>query len=200
MSLLGQTEVGEAFEPSGDGRGGSSTMPHKRNPVRASVALSAAVRVPGLVATILSAMPQEHERGLGGWQAEWETLPDLVRVVAGASRAVADGLDTLVVDPARMRQNLDAAGGVPLAESVTLALAPHLGRAAAHARVEAAARRALDEHRPLAAVLGEDAEVTRVCSHEEIARRLAPERYLGSAQAFVNHVLADYESRMQRDA
>ena len=74
LALLAQTEVGEAHERPADA-GGSSTMPHKRNPVRAAVALSAAVRAPGLVATILSAMPQEHERGLGGWQAEWDTIP-----------------------------------------------------------------------------------------------------------------------------
>lgn len=200
VSLLAQTEVGEAFEAGGEGRGGSSTMPHKRNPVGASVALAAAVRAPGLVATILGTMTQEHERGLGGWQAEWETLPELVRIVAGASRATADVLEGLVVDPARMRQNLDATGGLALAEAVAIALAPQFGRSAAHSRVEAATRRALAEHRPLAAVLAEDAEVTRVCSSEEIARRLTPEHYLGAAQVFVDRALAEYESRMKHDA
>src|SRR5439155_7339951 len=115
-SLLAQTEVAEVMEaPAGGGRGGSSTMPHKQNPVGASVALAAAVRAPGLVATMLAAMPQEHERGLGGWQAEWDTLPELVQLTAGAARAMADGLEGLVVDAARMRANLDLTHGLIMA-------------------------------------------------------------------------------------
>src|SRR5262249_58584476 len=84
LALMAQTEVGEASEAPQQGRGGSSTMPHKRNPVGASVALAAATRAPALVATMLASMPPEHERGLGGWQAEWETLPELVMLAAGA--------------------------------------------------------------------------------------------------------------------
>src|SRR5438105_11841597 len=102
VALLAQTEVGEAAE----GKGGhSSAMPHKQNPVNASVVLAAAVRAPGLVATMLAAMPQEHERGLGGWQAEWPTLPELVSLTAGAARAAATMLEGLVVNETRMRQN-----------------------------------------------------------------------------------------------
>jgi 3-carboxy-cis,cis-muconate cycloisomerase len=86
-------------------------MPHKQNPVRSSIALAAAVRAPGLVATILTAMPQEHERGLGGWQAEWETMPELVRVTGAAARAMAEALEGLVVETGRMRANLDITHG-----------------------------------------------------------------------------------------
>ena len=89
ISLHSQTEVGELFEAAGEGRGGSSTMPHKRNPVTCSVVLAAAARVPGLVGTMLSTMPQELQRGLGGWQAEWETLPKIVRLAGGALHHLA---------------------------------------------------------------------------------------------------------------
>ncbi len=190
LSLLAQTEIGEAFEAPVEGRGGSSTMPHKRNPVSTSVALAAAVRAPGLVATMLAAMNQEHERGLGGWQAEWEVLPELVVVVAGGARALAGALEGLVVDAARMRANIDASGGVLLGEAIVMALAEPLGRREAHARVEAATRRAMAEHRPLADILGEDPIVAGHLDRAEIARRLAPEQYLGVAHAFVERVLA----------
>ena len=190
LSLLAQTEIGEAVEAPHDGSGGSSTMPHKRNPVSTSVALAAAARAPGLVATMLAAMNQEHERGLGGWQAEWVTLPELVLAAAGGARALADALDGLVVDAPRMRANLDATGGVALAEAIVMVLAAPLGRREAHARVEAAARRATAERRPLADVLGEDPVVTRHLDREEIERRLMPEQYLGVAHAFVDRVLS----------
>ncbi|HET9754511.1 MAG TPA: 3-carboxy-cis,cis-muconate cycloisomerase, partial [Myxococcales bacterium] len=132
LSLLMQTEVSEAFEPAGEGRGGSSAMPQKRNPVACSVALAAAARAPGLVATLLSAMAQEHERGLGGWQAEWETLPDLAALVAGSLAAVAEAMEGLEIDAGRMRGNLAAQGGVALAEAASAALAQHIGRPQAH--------------------------------------------------------------------
>jgi 3-carboxy-cis,cis-muconate cycloisomerase len=190
LSLLAQTEIGEAFEAPVEGRGGSSTMPHKRNPVSAAVALAAAVRAPGLVATLIAAMNQEHERGLGGWQAEWDTLPELIVVAASGARALADALDGLVIDPSRMRANIDAAGGVALAEAIVMALAEPLGRDEAHARVEAAVRRATAERRSLRDVLGDDPMVTRHLDRSEIARRLSPDQYLGAAQAFVERVLA----------
>jgi 3-carboxy-cis,cis-muconate cycloisomerase len=196
VSLLGQTEIGEAFEPAGDGRGGSSTMPHKRNPVSASVVLGAAVRAPALVATMLAAMPQEHERGLGGWQAEWETMPALVHVTAGAARHVAEMLEGLEVDEERMRSNADITGGVSLAESVSMALATHVGKQEAHRLVETASRLALTEHRSLADVLAGMPEVTRHLSASEIAHCLTAERYLGSTARFLRAAQAEHgESR-----
>ena len=190
LGLLAQTEVGEAWELPAGGRGGSSTMPHKRNPVGASVALAAAVRAPGLVATLLGAMLHEHERGLGVWQAEWDALPDLVVVSAAGACALADTLAGLVVDPDRMRVNMAAAGGLPLAESVAMALAVPLGKAAAHATVEAACRRAREHGRSLEEVLAADPAVTRHLDRTKIARCLAPERYLGAARVFIDRVLA----------
>jgi 3-carboxy-cis,cis-muconate cycloisomerase len=188
LALLAQTEVGEAHERAEDA-GGSSTMPHKRNPVRAAVALAAAVRAPGLVATILSAMPQEHERGLGGWQAEWDAIPELVGVTADAGRAVAEALEGLVVDAPRMRANLDLTRGLVLAEAVVMQLAGQLGRKDAHARVEAASRRVVAEGRSLAEVLAEDPAVTAVLDRAAIDAALAPENYLGCARTFVENAL-----------
>src|SRR2546423_14416141 len=98
-----QTELGEASEPAGDGRGGSSTMPHKRNPITSAVVLAAATEAPGLVATLLAAMPQDHERGLGGWHAEWVALPRLVAIAAGALSQTATLIEGLEVDPKRLR-------------------------------------------------------------------------------------------------
>ncbi len=187
LALLAQTEVSEAREAR---RGGSSTMPHKQNPVGASVAAAAALKAPGLVATMLAAMPQEHERGLGGWQAEWTVLPELVMVTAGAARAVAGALDGLEVDPARMRANLASSRGLPLAEAVTMALAVRMGKSEAHARVEEASRRAVAEGLSLAEALASDHDVARHMTRDQIERHLDPGSYLGEARTFVERVLA----------
>ncbi len=176
--LLAQTEVGEAHE-AGEGRGGSSTMPHKRNPVAAVAAIAAARRAPGLVSTMLAVMPQEHERAAGGWQAEWETMPALLAVAAEAATAIAESLERLVVDAGRMHANLTLAGDLPLAEAATTQLTPALGRAAAHALVEEACRRAAAEGASLAATLA-------AAGH---AVDLAPEHYLGAAPALVDAAL-----------
>jgi 3-carboxy-cis,cis-muconate cycloisomerase len=135
-------------------------------------------------------MPQEHERGLGGWPAEWETLPELVLLAAGAARAMADCLDGLVVDPARMRANLELTRGLVMAEAISMALAVPMGKEAAHRAVEEACQRALAASRPLADVLAEDPTVTRHLSAAEITARLAPESYLGAAGELVRQVLA----------
>jgi 3-carboxy-cis,cis-muconate cycloisomerase len=183
ISLHAQTEVAEVFEPSGEGRGGSSTMPHKRNPVMSAVVLSTATRVPGLVSTMLSAMVQEEERGLGGWHAEWETLPEIVRLTAGALHHMAETVPRLEVDAARMQENLGLTQGLIFAEAVTMALSEKAGRSAAHQVVEAACARAHNEKRHLREVLGEDAQVGK---------------YLGAAEAFVDRVVEQSRSRSAR--
>ena len=190
IALLAQTEVGEAAEAAAPGRGGSSTMPQKQNPVAASVALAAAGRAPGLVATMLAAMVQEHERGLGGWQVEWDTLPDLVMCAASGARAAADALDGLQVDTDRMRANAEASGGLLLAESIAMTLAESIGKHDAHDCVAAACRRAAAEGRPLGDVLGDDPLVTRYLDPAEIARRLSPDTYLGATHNYIDRVLA----------
>ena len=190
VALLAQTEVREAQVPA-DG-GGSSTMPHKQNPVHAAIALAAAVRAPGLVATFLAGMPQEHERALGGWQAEWQVIPELVNVAREAASAIAACLERLVIDPARMRANLDASGGLVLAESVAMRLAPTLGRHAAHECVERAARRAVQERRGFAEVLAEDPTVAAILDRGAIDAALTPDEYLGSASTFIANVIANH--------
>ena len=122
VSLMMQTDVAEAFEPAGEGRGGSSTMPHKRNPVAAASALGAATMAPQLAATIFAAQVQDHERSAGPWHAEWPTLPQLMLVASGALAAIVDIAEGLDVDAARMRSNLDATHGLIMAEAVTFAL------------------------------------------------------------------------------
>src|SRR2546426_646361 len=152
-----------------------------------------AIGVPGLVASMLAGMPQEHERGLGGWHAEWDVLPDIVLLTAGAARSVADALDDLVIDAARMRRNLEITRGLAQSEAVAMTLGRDLGKHEAHALVEAASRRAAAEERPLAEVLAEDASVTRVMTPNAVEHCLLPEAYLGVADAFVDRVLAAWE-------
>ena len=190
LSLLMQADLAEAFEPRAPGRGGSSTMPHKQNPVGAAVILSAAARVPGLVSTLLSAMPQEHERGLGGWHAEWETLPEICRLTAGALKHAVNVCEGIEVDAERMRANLDATGGIVLAEPVALALARHMDRSAAHSLVEKACRRATAEKKPLRKALDDDPDVTRRLTPEELDKLCDPSRYLGLADEWIDRALA----------
>ena len=190
IALLAQTEVGEAAEAAAPGRGGSSTMPQKQNPVASSVALAAAGRAPGQVATMLGAMVQEHERGLGNWQVEWDTLPDLVVVTAAGTRAAADALEGLVVDTDRMRANAQASGGLLLAESIAMTLAESIGKHEAHACIAAACRSATTEGRPLADVLADDPLVSRHVDRAEIVRRLSPDNYLGATRDYIDRVLA----------
>ena len=190
VSLMMQTEIGEAFEPAAPGRGGSSTMPHKRNPVACAVVLAAATRVPGLVSVMLAAMVQEHERGLGGWQAEWETLPDICMLTSGALEQTAHMMEDLQVDAGRMRHNLEATHGLIMAEAVSAALAPKLGRAAAHALIEGACRRAVGKKESLRDILMRDAEVGKLLSSADLKRLCDPANYLGAAGQLVDRVLA----------
>jgi len=197
ISLLMQTEVAEIFEPAEEGRGVSSSMPQKRNPVAAALVLAAAARAPGLVSTMLSAMVQEHERGLGGWHAEWETLPELASLAAGALRHMAETVEGLEIDAARMRSNLDTTQGGILAEAAAMALAARIGRPQAHELVERASRRALEMGRKLQEVLGEDPAVSQHLSPRDLAAVFDPRHYLGQSAVFVDRVLAQRRRRRE---
>lgn len=190
ISLQNQTEVAELSEPMAAGRGGSSAMPHKRNPVGCATALTAAVRVPALVATMLAGMPNEHERALGGWQAEWDTLPEISSLCAAALTQMRDVIEGLVVHAPRMRANMDATQGLVMAEPVSLTLAAHVGRARAHEIIEAACHTAVDSGWPLAQVLAAEPVVTQALGPEQLAALLDPVRYTGEAAAFAERVLA----------
>ncbi|EXF91159.1 3-carboxy-cis,cis-muconate cycloisomerase [Pseudomonas fluorescens HK44] len=192
ISLLMQTEAAEVFEPSAPGKGGSSTMPHKRNPVGAAVLIGAATRVPGLLSTLFSAMPQEHERSLGLWHAEWETLPEICCLVSGAlqqAQLITEGLE---VDAERMAQNLDLTQGLVLAEAVSIVLAQRIGRDKAHHLLELCCKRAVAEQRHLRAVLGDEPHVTAELSSAELDQLMNPAHYLGQAQTWVERALAEH--------
>ncbi|PKU24244.1 3-carboxy-cis,cis-muconate cycloisomerase [Telmatospirillum siberiense] len=195
ISLLMQTEVGEVFEPAGPGRGGSSAMPHKRNPVASASVLAAAIRVPGLVSTMLAAMIQEHERGLGNWLAEWETLPEICVLAGGAVEQMAAVLEGLEIDAERMRDNIGLTHGLIFSASAAMALAPHLGARAAHAVVEDCSRRAIAEDRELRDVLAGHPAVRAHLTEAGLDALFDPAKSLGLAGVYVDRVLAAWRER-----
>jgi 3-carboxy-cis,cis-muconate cycloisomerase len=195
VSLLMQTDVAEAFEPSGEGRGGSSTMPHKRNPVAAATALAAATMAPNLAATTFAAQVQDHERSAGIWHAEWPTLPTLLLVTSGALAAIVDIAEGLEVDVARMRANLDATGGLIMAEAVTFALAEKIGKSEAHHLVEAASKNAVAEKKHLRDVLTKDPQVSAHLSADKLTKLFEPMAYQGVSQALIDRLLASLDEK-----
>jgi 3-carboxy-cis,cis-muconate cycloisomerase len=194
VSLHMQTEIGELAEPSAQGKGGSSTMPHKRNPVGCAAALTASLRVPSLVATMLAAMVQEHERALGGWQAEWETLPEIARLCAGALANITEIVEGLAVDHERLATNLGQTRGLIFGEAVMLALGASLGRLQAHELVEHASREAVQSGRTLRDVLGEMPDVMRVLDERRLDALFDPANYSGQARQCVDAVLERYRA------
>jgi len=194
VSLMMQTDVAEAFEPAGEGRGGSSTMPHKRNPVAAARALAAATMAPNLAATILAAQVQDHERSAGPWHAEWPTLPTLQLVTSGALSAIAEIAEGLEVDAARMRANLDMTQGLVMAEAVSMALAEKVGKGEAHHIVEAASRRAIETRQHLRSVLADDTRVTTHIDTGTLESLFDPMAYQGVAQTLIDRLLASLDS------
>jgi 3-carboxy-cis,cis-muconate cycloisomerase len=193
VSLLMQTEVAEVFEPSAPGKGGSSTLPHKRNPVQATAIIAIATRTPGLIATMLSAGLQEHERGVGGWHAEWDTMRELLLLTGAAALHMQNLLEGLEVDAARMRANLDLTQGLIMAERVTFALAPKLGKAKAKSFMEAACRQALAEKRHLKDLLAEAPEAESL----DLDALFDPTTYLGAADTFIDRILVRYEDEKE---
>jgi 3-carboxy-cis,cis-muconate cycloisomerase len=184
VSLLMQNEIAEVAEPGGEGRGGSSTMPHKRNPVGCAVTLAAADRVPGEVSAFLSAMVQEHERGMGGWQSEWPIVASVVQSTGLATASMAEVAEGLSVDATRMRANLENTQGVIFAERAMMLLAPNLGRDVAHKLVEEATRRSVAQRKSLSLVLAKMPEVASRIDAAKLRQLEAPEQYLGAAETF----------------
>ena len=187
--LLAQSEIAEVSEPYVAGRGSSSTMPQKRNPIASEYVLAAARTVQALVPVMQGAMAQDHERATGPWQAEILALPQAFVLTHGAllhARATAEGM---VVDPERMRRNLQATGGLIAAEAVMMGLAPHLGRGEAHHVVKHACDLALAEGIGLADALAREPDVSSRLDRAAIERLTDPAQYLGSAGAFIDRVL-----------
>jgi 3-carboxy-cis,cis-muconate cycloisomerase len=191
--LLRQTEIGELTEEAVPGKGGSSAMPHKRNPVDATMAVASARLAIGAVPVILGGLAQEHERAAGGWQAEWEALPDLFRHTSGAVARVRGSLNGIDVNAARMRANLDLTGGAIMAEALTTALAAHLGRTDAYQLVQTLTQRAAVASTDLRSMVLADEQVRSVLSVEAIDRAFDPLAYLGSSDAFIDRALAAYQ-------
>src|SRR5712691_6506542 len=195
IQLMMQTDVAEAFEPSGEGRGGSSTMPHKRNPVAAATALAAATMAPNLAATIFAAQVQDHERSAGPWQAEWPTLPSLLLVTSGALAALVDIAEGLQVDVARMGANLETTGGLIMAEAVATALAEKIGKSEARHLVEDASKKAVAEKKGLRDVLTKNSKVTAQLSADKLAKLFEPMAYQGVSQALIDRLLASLDDK-----
>lgn len=192
VSLLMQPEVGEASEPAGDGRGGSSSMPHKRNPVGCLAALEAAQRVPALAATLLAQLSPEHERGMGQWQSQWFTLRDLLCSTASALAAMAEVLEGLKVDEQAMRANLQRSRGLVYSENVALYLSRALGKQAAHALTEKLCQTAVREKKTLAEVLRADPQASGALDAKALAQLFEPESCFGASAAMIERALADW--------
>jgi 3-carboxy-cis,cis-muconate cycloisomerase len=201
VTLLAQTEIAEVAEGADEpGRGGSSAMPQKRNPVASVVILGCTRRAPGLFATLAANAEHELQRAAGAWQAEWETLSDLLRLTGSAAAWSAELLSGLTVDASRMRANLDAAGGLPLAEHLSAVLTPALGRLPAHDLVSAAAARAGRDGSSLpAALLADDAARSALAEAgiggAELAAAVDPSAYLGTSAVFIRRALDTHHRR-----
>jgi 3-carboxy-cis,cis-muconate cycloisomerase len=191
VALLMQSEIGELSEPAEKGRGGSSTMPQKRNPVAAIAILAACEKIEALFPLMNRSMASDHERGTGRWHAEWLALPEIVVLTASALAAMRELMGGIEVDTVRMRENLDLTGGLIMSEAVMMALAPTLGRLAAHDLVAHAGARAAAEGRHLKEVLADDTRAREALSTEGIEDLFDPVTYTGQAGAFVDRVLAE---------
>jgi 3-carboxy-cis,cis-muconate cycloisomerase len=188
--LLAQTEIGEVRETAEEGRGGSSTMPQKANPVTSEQVIATARTNAALLGAMHQALIQEHERATSGWQMEWWTLPQMFELTASALRKAEFLSSHLDVDEARMRHNVRASNGLMLAETVTFALSKTMSRKAAKALVTTACRTARTENRHLVDVVREqtDAPLDWDALKDEAA-------HFGSAQAFIDRVLAEARSK-----
>jgi len=190
VKLLMQTEVEEVYEPFAEGRGSSSTMPQKRNPISSVYITACTAMVRQLVAALLDAMVEDHERSTGPWEIEWIALPEIFCLASGAlaqARGLAIGLE---VDPQRMRANLDLTGGLIVSEAVMMGLGPHLGRQRAHDLVYDICRKAIATGRPFLDLLAEDTEIAPHADRAALARLVDPANYLGLAGEMVDRVLA----------
>lgn len=188
-ALLMQTEIGELTEAAEEGRGGSSAMPHKRNPVAPTLIIAASCRMPGLLATIAASMIQEQERAVGHWHTEWAPLAEMVCLTGGAVKQAVDLMLRLKIDAARMRQNIELTKGLVYAEDVASALAIHLGKTEADQMVKLACERAGEKKVHLREILTSDPMVTKWLDETTLDRIFRPENALGAADELIDRVL-----------
>jgi len=195
VKLMMQTEVGEVYEPFAPGRGSSSTMPQKRNPISCCYIHAAISVVRQHAAALLDAMVADHERSTGPWEIEWIVLPEAFCLLAGALRQAKFVLAGLEVDAERMRANLDLTHGLVVSEAVMMGLAPYLGREYAHDLVYEICREAIRLKRPLLDLLAENAEIAKHLDREALTRLCDPANYLGQSGVMVDRVLARRAAR-----
>ncbi|MFX0556571.1 3-carboxy-cis,cis-muconate cycloisomerase [Maribacter sp. CXY002] len=189
ISLMMQTEIAEVFEGAAEGKGGSSTMPHKRNPVTCALILSNSTRTPGLVSTMLAAMVQEHERSAGYWHAEWETLTQLMGLTAGSLEKSLDLIQHLEVSPEHMLRNIEITNGLIYAEKVSLYLSKSIGKMQAHEAVKKACKSAVSEERHLKEVVQEAfPDIT------DLETLFQPENAIGNSVSWVETILKNYNT------
>ena len=189
VQSLARTEVAEVAEPTAEGRGASSAMPHKRNPVLSTLMRSAAMQVPVMAAGLTQCLLSEDERSAGAWHAEWQLLRECLRLTGGAAHtavALAEGLE---VDPERMRANLGTTGGQVVAERIAAVLAPVLGKAAAGELLSRCSASAAGSGRSLRDVLAEAPELAGTFGDEELSRLCDPAEYTGAAHALAERAL-----------
>jgi 3-carboxy-cis,cis-muconate cycloisomerase len=196
VALMMQTEIGEVLEGVAPGKGGSSTLPHKRNPVAAHALLAIARIAPGLVATMMAVQVQAHERAVGDWPAEWAVIPDIASHTGAALNHALAMIPALDVRPEAMRANLEATKGLIMAEAVMMALAQHIGRGAAHHLVELASRDAVRQNRKLADVLAADPQVTTYLDAVQLAALTQPQAWLGDAVALADAGVAHWSRHL----
>ena len=189
VKLLMQTEVGEVFEPYAKDRGSSSTMPQKRNPISCNYIHACVAMVRQLVAALLDAMVEDHERSTGPWEIEWIAVPEIFLLTAGALQQARSLLAGLEVDAARMRANLEMTGGLISTEAVMMGLAPYLGRQRAHDLVYDIRRQASVSGRSLLDLLAENEEIGASLDRAALAKLLDPAEYLGLSGEMVDRVL-----------
>jgi 3-carboxy-cis,cis-muconate cycloisomerase len=198
VALLMQAEVGEAYEPPRAPVGEAAGLPHKRNPSIAGAGIAAATIAPNLLATIIAGQVQEHERGVGGWQAQWHTVPALLLVTSGALAAVAELAQGLETDAERMRNNLDIAQGLIMGEAVSMALGAKLGPQQAKLIVDEASKQAIASKRHLNSILAEDPRVTAHMTPGELARLFELMGYQGVAQTYIDRLIGSLGPRMPK--
>ena len=189
ISLLMQTEVAEVFEPSGAGKGGSSAMPHKRNPVGCVAILAAAQRSPALLSTLFQSLPQDHERATGLWHAEWLPLVELCKITAGALQQALHMTNGLEVDTQRMLRNLELTNGLIYAENLSLALAEKMGKAAAHEHIEGLCKQVAQTHTHLKILATADPIVSKYLNSSDIDQLFDPANSLGDCDRLIDAVL-----------
>ena len=188
--LMAQTEVGELSEPAGEGRGGSSTLAHKRNPVGSTLALACARKAQASATLLTGSLLQEHERAAGAWQAEWDGIAGTLAAAGGGASHMAEALDGIVVHPERMRANLEATRGLIMSERLVFALAEHLGREDAHTLVREAGTRAGERGTSLRDELAANKGLPLSAAELDLA--FVPETYVGAADVFIDRALDSY--------